>query len=122
MPLEEDYTFVSWDQRGCGRTYYANPDMDMKTQLSKEILLKDLDDLVDYLRSRFNADKVILFGHPWGTELGSEYVQKHPEKVKAYLGVGQTVEGFGGYYLAAKEALRLANEQNICLMKAKCLH
>jgi pimeloyl-ACP methyl ester carboxylesterase len=112
LPLEENYTFASWDQRGCGRTYYANPDMDMKAQLSKDILLKDLDDLVDYLRSRFKQDKVIIMGHSWGTVLGSEYVQKHPEKVIAYLGVGQSVRPFEGYNMAAREAMRLAKEQN----------
>lgn len=111
-PLEENYTFVSWDQRGCGRTFYANPGMDTEVQLTRELLLKDLDEIVDYSRKRFNQDKVIILGHSWGTVLGSAYVQKHPEKVKAYLGVGQGVDIFKGYVLAANEAMRLAKEKN----------
>lgn len=112
VPLEKDYTFICWDQRGCGRTYFANPDMDVEKQLSKEVLLKDLDEIVDYSRKRFNQDKVILFGHSWGTVLGTQYAQQHPEKVKAYLGVGQNVNGFDGYVLAANEAMKHAKEKN----------
>jgi pimeloyl-ACP methyl ester carboxylesterase len=112
VPLEKDYTFICWDQRGCGRTYFANQNMDVEKQLSKDILLKDLDEIVDYSRKRFNQDKVIIFGHSWGTVIGSQYAQQHPEKVKAYLGVGQDVSGFNGYVLAANEAMKHAKEKN----------
>jgi pimeloyl-ACP methyl ester carboxylesterase len=112
LPLEKDYTFICWDQRGSGRTYFANPHMDVEKQLSKDILLKDLDEIVDYSRKKFNQDKVIIFGHSWGTVLGSQYVKQHPEKVKAYLGVGQDVDGFDGYVLAANEAIKHAKEEN----------
>jgi pimeloyl-ACP methyl ester carboxylesterase len=111
-PLEENYTFVSWDQRGCGRTFYANPEIASGVKLTRELLLKDLDEIVEYSRKRFNQDKVIIFGHSWGTVLGSEYVQIYPEKVKAYLGVGQGVDVFKGYRMAANKAMELANEKN----------
>ena len=90
--LVEDYTLVNWDQRGCGRTYYRNSnlDPDNETATFQQAQL-DLDALVDYLRQRFSQDKVIIMGHSYGTMLGSCYVLSHPEKVSAYIGVGQVV-------------------------------
>lgn len=106
--LESQYTFVNWDQRGSGRTYYRNDDLDVKSQLSTEILLEDLDELIDYVRERFNQDQVIVMGHSWGTLLGSKYVLAHPEKVLAYIGIGQVVSLKEGYLYSSNEALEKA--------------
>lgn len=32
--LEQNYTVINWDQRGSGKTYYRNPDLDISTELS----------------------------------------------------------------------------------------
>ena len=50
--LIDDYTFVCWDQRGCGRTYVANDDKTNAT-VSFEQALDDVDVLTDYLLDRF---------------------------------------------------------------------
>ena len=83
-PLEKNYTIVYWEQRGCGRTFYRNED---SGELTIERLLADTDEVVDYLRERFDQEKVVIAGHSWGTVLGMEYVNTHPEKVAAYIGV-----------------------------------
>lgn len=54
-------------------------------------LLEDLNDLVNYARNRFRTEKIIIVGHSSGTMLGSRYVLNHPEKVTAYIGVGQVI-------------------------------
>ncbi|MDY3850165.1 MAG: alpha/beta fold hydrolase [Bullifex sp.] len=88
--LESKLTIINYDQRVSGRTYYANgctSDADIET------LLADLDSIVDYARTRFAQDKVMITGHSWGTVLGSIYVQRHPEKVitpsvrRAHIGI-----------------------------------
>lgn len=56
-----------------------------------EQALKDLDELVAYLCNRFKKERVILFGHSYGTLLGSSYAMQHPGKVEKYIGVGQMV-------------------------------
>ena len=90
--LKDRYTFVFWEQRGCGRTYYRNAGKDPKNlSVSFEKALIDLDKLVDYARERFGKDKVIIMGHSYGTVLGSRYVLAHPEKVSAYIAVAQVV-------------------------------
>ncbi|MGL5676559.1 MAG: alpha/beta fold hydrolase [Cellulosilyticaceae bacterium] len=109
--LEANYTIVNWDQRGSGRTYYRNEDLDVKTQLSTEILLEDLDDLVDYTRETLGQEKVIIMGHSWGTLLGSKYVLAHPEKVESYIGIGQAVSLKEGYLYSSYEAIKKAEAQ-----------
>ncbi len=105
------FTMVSWDQRGSGRTYYENREMNIETDLSRETLLNDLDQLVDFLRAKFNEKKIIIMGHSWGTILGSLYANRHPEKVKAYIGVGQIVDFDEGKVRAAEAAAGIAGNQ-----------
>ncbi|NLZ80765.1 MAG: alpha/beta hydrolase, partial [Clostridiales bacterium] len=105
--LEEDFTVVQWDQRGCGRTYYANEIQGMKDPTT-ELLISDLNEIVDYLTNRFNQDNVIILGHSWGTVLGARYTQLHPEKVSTYISVGQTVDSVKGDILSVEQAVLLA--------------
>ncbi len=107
--LTDEYTIVNWDQRGCGRTYYRNYNEHRNNEsVSFETALSDLDELVNYLTERFNTDKVIIAGHSYGTMLGSKYTLEHPEKVLAYIGVGQFVNIESEIY-SYKHALETAN-------------
>lgn len=108
--LVDDYTIVNWDQRGCGRTYYRNINSDINNDTATfEQAQVDLDELVDYVRMRFDAEKVIIVGHSYGTMLGSQYVFEHPDKVLAYIGVGQVVSIESEIY-SYEDALRIATE------------
>ncbi len=110
--LTDEYTFISWDQRGSGRTYYHNGEED-NSRGTIELALSDLDELVDYARSRFGQDKVILMGHSYGTILGSRYALTHPEKVSDYIAAAQVtsleqtdIYSYNDALLKAKEAGR----------------
>jgi pimeloyl-ACP methyl ester carboxylesterase len=104
--IDHAYTTVHWDQRHSGRTYFRNTQGG--DQLSVEQLLSDLDELVDYLRIRFEKEKIILLGQSWGSVLGTSYLIRHPEKLLAYIGVGQVVDFDRGKILAAETAMRSA--------------
>lgn len=106
--LEKDFTFVNYDQRGCGRTYYKNKNTSY--EISQEILLKDLCQIVEYCKKRFNKEKVIIMGHSNGTSFGLEYVKKHPENVETYIGIGQLVNARQGDIFTAKNALPLLTD------------
>ena len=105
--LEKDYTIVCWEQRGCGRTFYRNKG---DNNLTIEQLLADTDEIIDYLRGRFGKDKIIIMGQSWGTVLGMEYINVHPEKVATYIGVGQVTNFSQGKIYAADNAAQIASE------------
>ena len=90
--LVDDYTVVCWDQRGCGRTYFRNKKSDPNNEtVSFERSLEDLNEIVEYVKGRFSPSDIILIGHSYGTMLGSKYAFTYPEKISAFIGVGQVV-------------------------------
>lgn len=108
--VERVFTVVYWDQRGAGRTY------DKKTppeSMTVDRLIADLDELVDHVRAKQGKQKVVLLGHSWGTALGTLYAARHPEKVAAYVGTGQTgdlaASEADGYAFVLDEAKRRGN-------------
>lgn len=108
--LVDDYTVVCWDQRGCGRTYFRNEKADPENQtVSFEQALIDLDDLVAYVCERFDTEKVVLVGHSYGTMLGSKYTLDNPDKVDAFISVGQVVSIESDIY-SYQDALYQARE------------
>lgn len=109
--LVDEYTVVCWDQRGCGRTYFANrkddPDNETVTFAQAQA---DLDELVDYVCARFETEQVVIVGHSYGSMLGSRYVLEHPDKVDAYIGVGQVVSMESDVY-SYEDALAKAEDK-----------
>lgn len=87
--LEQHYTVVYWMQRGTSKSF----DRRMPpSSLTIEQFIADLDELVEMLRARFGKEKVVLYGHSWGSVLGVLYASRCPEKVAAYVGTGQIGE------------------------------
>lgn len=109
--LTDEYTIINWDERGCGRSYYRNADVDPKNEtLSFDSQLSDLDALVDYACDRFDREQVIIIGHSYGSMLGSRYALAHPDKVSAYIGIGQCVNerNYSGEIYSYEDALATA--------------
>ena len=111
--LTDEYTVVFWDQRGCGRTYIKNEDLNSNY---KKVVFEqaevDLDALVDYLCDRFGQEKIVIMGHSYGSLLGNQYVLAHPEKVAGYIGIGQLVKIKDNYSIIYnyEDALKRAEE------------
>lgn len=89
-PWEKYYTVVNWDQRCSGKTASISGSTS-EVELTTEIILSDALELTDYLRERYQKDKIILFGHSWGTMLGANLVKRNPEKYSAYISTGTMV-------------------------------
>ena len=86
-----DYaTIVAWDQRGAGLAY--NRKVAKSEVLTKDLYINDLHNVVQYLKGRFSKDKIILVGHSFGSQLGVWYIQKYPEDIECYVGIGQVVD------------------------------
>jgi pimeloyl-ACP methyl ester carboxylesterase len=86
--LIENFTLVYWDQRGTGRSYHKNISKD-SMNLNQYIL--DAGELVDYLRNKFNVNKIYLAGISWGSIIGLNLVNQFPEKFFAYYGLSQII-------------------------------
>jgi pimeloyl-ACP methyl ester carboxylesterase len=77
----------------------------------------DLDELVEAVRGRLGKDKVVIFGHSWGSALGVLYAARFPGKVAAYVGSGQIGDWRAAeaisYEFAVAEARRRGNRRAI---------
>lgn len=113
-PLEDRFVVVYWTQRGTGRSY--DPAIPVAS-MRRARFVADLDELVDLLRARFGQRRVVLVGHSWGTSVGVAYAQAHPDKVAAYVGVGQVVAADEGerrsYAFTLAEARRRSDAKGI---------
>lgn len=91
--LEDHFLVVYWTQRGTGRSFSG--DIPASTMTIAQFV-SDLDELVEYMQSRFGEQKVVLAGHSWGSSLGVAYAQVHPEEVAVFVGVSQVVNATEG--------------------------
>ena len=82
------YTVVTWDQRGCGKSY----DKAHKQTITAEIMMQDGKAMTEFLRDHLQVDKITLLGHSWGSLLGANLVLAYPEYYDAFIGTGQVVD------------------------------
>ncbi|WBW95569.1 alpha/beta fold hydrolase [Oceanirhabdus sp. W0125-5] len=107
--LEEEFIVVNWDQRGAGKSYSRDiPEHSM----TREQFVLDTNEVIDYLCKKLNKKSVYLVGHSWGSELGLYVVDKYPEKIKAYIGIGQVVDGTIGEIISYEYVYNQAKENN----------
>ncbi|MBU3114454.1 alpha/beta fold hydrolase [Clostridium lacusfryxellense] len=107
---EEIFTVVHWDQRGSGKTLTKNP----HNYPTIDLMLKDLFEIIQYLKGKYKKQKVIILGHSWGSVLGSTFIKRYPEEVAYYIGVGQVVsmlENERVGYEKVKEMILQANDK-----------
>ncbi len=95
MPKQSPYLagrfiMVCWDQRMAGKSYKAER---ASEKMSLDQVVEDMHDVVKYLIERFHQEKIYIVGHSWGTILSCLYLSKYPETIKAYVGMGQFVNG-----------------------------
>ncbi|MBN1499968.1 MAG: alpha/beta hydrolase [Spirochaetes bacterium] len=86
--LEKYFTVVVWEQRGTGKSF--SPDIPVES-MTIDQFVSDARDLTDYLRRRFEKDKILVTGHSWGSALGLLTVSRYPDFYYAFVGSGQEV-------------------------------
>jgi pimeloyl-ACP methyl ester carboxylesterase len=105
--LERHFTVVTWDQRGCGKSYFDGLDA---STITFDRLLSDTRELIELMRTRFGVQKVYLMGLSWGSTLGTLTARDHPDLLHAYIGVGQAVDVARGIPIAHAAAVQRATE------------
>jgi proline iminopeptidase len=107
--LTRDFVIVDWDQRGTGKSYTA---FEPTSTLTLEQAINDTIELANYLRKRFNEQKIYVLGESWGTTLGVLAVQRQPELFHAFIGSGQMVSQRETDRRLYQEVLDLATRNN----------
>ncbi len=85
---EKRFTVVMWDQRGEGRTFLSTG-AKRSAPMTIDRMTQDGIELSEYLRRHLHKDKIILFGHSWGTVLGVGMVKRRPDLFSVYVATGQ---------------------------------
>lgn len=118
-PLEKSFTVVYWEQRGTDKSFHRKIP---KSSMTVEQFIADLDELVDAVRKRLGKDKVVIYGHSWGSALGVIYAARFPEKVAAYVGAGQIgdwpASELSSYAFTLAEAERRNNRKALKELRA----
>ena len=52
-------------------------------------MIADTIEVADHLRDRFGQDRIILFGHSWGSYLGIQVAAAVPDRFLDYVGIAQ---------------------------------
>ncbi|MDP5274111.1 alpha/beta fold hydrolase [Chengkuizengella axinellae] len=86
--LEDDFVVINWDQRGAGKSFSRDIPVE---SMNINQFVSDAHEIIEILLERLGKEKLYLVGHSWGSVIGSLIAKKYPEKIHAYIGVGQVV-------------------------------
>lgn len=95
--LEKEFIVVHWDQRGAGK---SNPFHFNEHTMTFEQFVSDGHELTQYLKKKFQKDKIYLVGHSWGTQFGSKMAQLYPNDYYAFVAISQVVDTESGAKLS----------------------
>ena len=107
--LADVATLVCFDQRGAGKSYTSEQ---AKQHMNTELVLSDAIAALDWLRARFGQEKIYLVGHSYGSYLGVLLASRVPEKIAAYIGLGQLVNGAENERISYEFVLGEATKRN----------
>jgi proline iminopeptidase len=91
-PWEEYFTVAQWDQRGAGKTFKANPPRAAAPPLTVARMVTDAEEVIGYLRRTYGRRKIVLVGYSWGSVVGLQLAQRHPDWFFVYVGMGQFIQ------------------------------
>ena len=114
--LEDHFVVVWWEQRGAGLSYSA--DIPPET-MTTEQFVADTIEVTNYLRKRFDVEKIYLMAHSWGSYIGIQAAASEPDLYYAYIGIGQISYQIQSEQLAYQYALAYYRENGDANMVRK---
>ncbi|MEE4177009.1 MAG: alpha/beta hydrolase [Bacteroides sp.] len=108
LRLEGHFTLVYWEQRGTGKSFSQHIP---RKSMNIEQFVDDTREVVEYARKVTGAEKVLLWGHSWGSNVGALFASRYPELLHAYISTGQSVSPFENEQLAYEFVLEKAREE-----------
>jgi len=106
-PWEDFFTVVQWDQRYTGKSWSPADTAQAAQRLSSDLIVQDGLDLIDTLLQELQQDKLFVLGYSFGSRIGIEMAKATPEKIHAFIGMGQVTDLDSEKYLY-EELIRLA--------------
>jgi pimeloyl-ACP methyl ester carboxylesterase len=107
LGLEQDFTVIYWDQRGCGRSLRGG----LKPEdISLKAMVADTVSLLEYLRDRFGG-KTCVAGFSFGATLAAFAAAQRPDLVGTLVATGMDVDGAAAANGAYEFALRTARQR-----------
>ena len=82
------YTVVTWDQRGCGKSY----DKSRSEPITADVMMQDGKAMTEFLRDCLQVERITLLGHSWGSYFGANLSLAHPDYYEAFIGAGQFID------------------------------
>jgi pimeloyl-ACP methyl ester carboxylesterase len=107
LRLEQDFTVVYWDQRGCGRSLRGR---EGRTGITMDLMVADTVSLLEYLRNRFGGQTSIA-GFSFGAALAALAAAERPDLVATLVATGMDIDGAAAASGAYDFALRTARQR-----------
>lgn len=89
LALEEAFTVVYWDQRGCGRSLRSHTPA---AEITIDRMVDDTVALLEHLRDRFGSPTFVA-GFSLGATIGAGAAAWRPDLVAALVAVGTDIDG-----------------------------
>src|SRR5436190_15701116 len=89
LSLEDDFTVIYWDQRGCGRSLRST---DALRDLSVQAMVSDTQRLLAVLCDRFDTRPVVT-GFSMGATIAALATARRPDLVSTLVTVGMDIDG-----------------------------
>lgn len=107
--LEDFFTVCYWEQRGGGLSY--SPEVTPES-MTLDQLTSDAIEVTNYLRERFEKDKIYIMAWSGGTTIALPAISMAPELFYAYLSMGQITRQFESERIAYDYMLNEFNRVN----------
>src|SRR5580692_6295139 len=107
LGLEQAFTVVYWDQRGCGRSLRGRQG---RAGIGVERMAADTVSLLEFLGDRFGA-KTYVAGFSFGGTVGAAAAARRPDLVATLVAVGMDIDGAAAGTGAYDFALAMARQR-----------
>ncbi len=84
--LEDHFTVCYWEQRGGGISF--TPEVTLESMTLGQ-LASDAVEVTNYLRGRFNKERIYILAHSGGSAFAIQAVESYPQLYHAYIGIAQ---------------------------------
>lgn len=106
--LENEFIVCFWDWRGTGLSYSKSVTPE---SMNRKQFIADTFEVTEYLRKRFEVDKIYLAAHSFGTSIGIQAVAERPELYNGYIAVSQISDQPHSEQLAYEYMLSLCEKE-----------